>query len=222
VKAAARPVAYEHDDPPPRQRSLALAPQPAAVPLPATRGQCVGPGACPKIACRQSTVAEVSPTGGIVLFHGGLGRPYVRPTNGNAAATDPFDEHVIARIELARYTCVLDFVDAHPDGADRETVAAELGLGPEAVRVEEERAVAKIRSTPAGRDLWAAMTGAPPDEDAQIADMARGAARLARRGADLDPSDLGNEEARRVARDMLVEVNAALGVLRRRRDRRRP
>ncbi len=43
------------------------------------------------------------------------------------------------------YTCSLAFVDAHPEGATCEQVAAVFGCSGEAVRQVEERALRKMR-----------------------------------------------------------------------------
>ena len=44
------------------------------------------------------------------------------------------------------YTCALDFVDRHPDGATHVEIGAEIGVCRERVRQIEKRALDKLRS----------------------------------------------------------------------------
>lgn len=97
---------------------------------PRSRSECVdGPRPCPWARCPWSLMVDVSSTGRIHELH-----------PGDETGDDPH-----------RYSCALDFIDEHPDGASLEEIAMELNITKEAVRLLEERALRKLANGSARR-----------------------------------------------------------------------
>jgi hypothetical protein len=124
-----------------RARSKRVRPAPSAnepplqyLDMPATRGDCRGPGICPVFRCRHNLALRVKDSGAIKVDGGGPGTTLRIRGGASSRKVDRIVEIIIARAEELGTLCSLDLADA---GARSIPEVAEiLHVGEEIVRQE--------------------------------------------------------------------------------------
>ena len=114
---------------------------------PQTRADCAdGPRPCSWVRCVHHTLIERPLHGEERRQHSARWLPGVRLHPAARTATSLSD--ALSRLPAS---CVLDVVDAAPDGLDLRQIGELLGVSGEAIRLVERRALHKMRDAVKGR-----------------------------------------------------------------------
>lgn len=111
---------------------------PTELKLPATRGECRGPGICPMFRCRHNLALRVKSKGGIKVDGGGPGttlRPIPLTRGAVARRVNRMVDAALERIERLGTSCSLDLIEQR-GRLSIEEVAEALGVTEEIVRLE--------------------------------------------------------------------------------------
>lgn len=119
--------------------------------LPATVGDCRGPGICPLFRCRYNLALDVTEAGTLTTgARGCTGRgasiPLRRRGKGRIKPRDMarFDERILELLDRVESTCALDY--AETGGMSLERIGKLTGVSREAVRKSLAKAVDHIRA----------------------------------------------------------------------------